>query len=82
MRKKIESLGTEVFVKYNKENEPIALPDSTVIFTSYHDVGTVEIIFDFATHERDISALISKDKGTRLQKVGERTYYRRSPELY
>ena len=82
MRKKIESLGTDVFVKYNKENEPLALPDSTVIFTSYHDVGTVDIIFDFATYERDISALISKDKGTRLQKVGERTYYRRSPEPY
>jgi len=82
MRKKIESLGTDVYVKYQKENDPLPLPDSTVIFTSYHEVGTVEIIFDFATYERDLATLISKYKGTRLEKVGERTYYRRSPEPY
>ena len=82
MRKKIESLGSEVFVKYEKANEPASLPDSTVIFTSYHDIGTVEIIFDFATEERELARLISKEKYFYLKKVGERTYYRRGPEPY
>jgi hypothetical protein len=80
MRKKIESLGSDVYVKYQKENDPIALPDSTVVFTSFHDVGTLEVIFDFATYERNLTTLISKERNTQLTKVGERTYYRRSPE--
>ena len=80
MRKKIESLGSEVFVKYQKENTPASLPDSTVVFTSFHDIGTIEIIFDFATHERDLTSLISGDKKYYLRKVDERTYYRRGPQ--
>jgi hypothetical protein len=82
MRKKIESLGSEVYVKYEKENAPATLPDSTVVFTSFHDIGTIEIIFDFATEERDLPSFISQEKRTYLKKVGERTYYRRGPEPY
>jgi hypothetical protein len=82
MRKKIQSLGSEVYVKYEKENAPASLPDSTVIFTSFHDVGTIEIIFDFATDERELHSIIPKEKKFYLKKVGERTYYRRGPEPY
>jgi hypothetical protein len=82
MRKKIESLGSEVFVKYLQENEPGSIPDSTVIFTSYHDIGRVEIIFDFATEERDIPQLITEKKRHHIKKVSPRTYYRRGPEPY
>jgi hypothetical protein len=82
MRKKIESLGSEVYVKYEKGNAPANLPDSTVIFTSFHDIGTIEIIFDFATKERDLHGLIPKERSFYLKKVGERTYYRRGPEPY
>jgi hypothetical protein len=82
MRKKIESLGSEVFVKYLPENDPGSIPDSTVIFTSYHDFGKVEIIFDFGTQERDIPQLITEKKRHHIKKVSARTYYRRGPEPY
>ena len=80
MRKKIESLGAMVYVKYQKENVPASLPDSTVVFTSFHDIGSIEIIFDFATHERDLINLIASDKKYYMRKVNERTYYRRGPQ--
>ena len=80
MRKKIESLGREVYVKYQKDNRPESLPDSTVVFTSFSDLGTIEIIFDFATNERDLSSLIPGDKKYYFKKVHERTYYRRGPQ--
>jgi len=80
MRKKVESLGREVYVKYQKENRPGSLPDSTVVFTSFSDVGTIEIIFDFATNERDLASLIPGEKKYYFKKVDERTYYRRGPQ--
>ena len=80
MRKKIESLGSVVYVKYQKDNAPASLPDSTVVFTSFQDIGTIETIFDFATHERNLASLIEDDKKYYLRKVGERTYYRRGPQ--
>ena len=82
MRKKIESLGTDVYVKYEKVNDPVTMPDSTVIFTSVHDIGMIEIIFDFATYERNIIGMLSNVKGSRIEKVSERTYYRRSPNTW
>ncbi len=81
MREKIRSLGTDVYVKYEIDNDPMSIPDSTVIFASFHDIGTVEVIYDFATHERDIPSLISNKRNFHVTKVGERTYYRRGPEL-
>ena len=80
MRKRMESLGSDVFVKYQKENDPIAIPDSTVVFSSHHDLGNIQIIFDFATEERDLISLIQKERKSYLTKVGDRTYYRRSDQ--
>ena len=82
MREKIESLGSEVFVKYQAENLPESIPDSTVVFTSFHDIGKVDIIYDFATQERDIPNLIVEKKRHSIRKVAARTYYRRGPEPY
>ena len=78
MRKRMESLGSDVFIKYQQENDPIAIPDSTVIFSSHHDLGNIQIIFDFATEERDLIPLIQNERKSYLAKVGDRTYYRRA----
>ena len=80
MRKKMESLWSEVYVNYHNQDAPATVPDSTVIFTSIHEFGSIEIIFDFATNEREISTFLAKKSYSQLKKVGDRTYYRRGAQ--
>ena len=79
MRSKVQSIGQNVYVNYQNTDAPKSLPDSVVIFTSSHDFGSIDIIYDFATNERSLLQTLSKENSSYLQKIRERTYYRRAP---
>jgi hypothetical protein len=74
MRKKIESLGRQVTVYYRNTFNP-AGADSIVIFKSITPLGTTEVIYDFASVERNFPEKKEKPKEFYFVKVAERTYY-------
>lgn len=82
MRKRIQSIGKEVIVKYEPGNEPEEFPDSVVVFCTPTDIGDLQVIYDFASQERNISSLMKSKSGYRATRVSDRTYYRRGPLNY
>ena len=77
MRSKVQSIGQKIYVNYQNDDAPTTIPDSVVVFTSSFDFGTIDVIYDFATNERSLLQVFSKERSSYLQKVNERTYYRR-----
>ena len=78
MRSKVQSIGQNVYVNYQNADAPTTIPDSVVVFTTSLDFGTIDVIYDFATNERSLLQLFSKERSSYLQKVSERIYYRRA----
>jgi len=79
MRSKVQSIGQNVYVNYQNVDAPQSIPDSVVIFTSHLYFGSIDVIYDFATNERSLLQTLSKENSSYLQKIRERTYYRRAP---
>ena len=78
MRSKVQSIGQNVYVNYQNADAPQSLPDSIVIFSTHLDFGSIDVIYDFATSERSLLETLSQKNSSYLQKVHERTYYRRA----
>ena len=80
MKKKIQEIGSNVYVNYQNADAPASIPDSIVIFTTCTGYGCLDVIYDFATNERGLINSLSKMRSSYLRKVDDRTYYRRGDQ--
>jgi hypothetical protein len=80
MKKKIQEIGSNVYVNYQDADARASIPDSIVIFTTCTGYGCLDIIYDFATNERGLIESLSRTESFYLRKLDDRTYYRRGDQ--
>ena len=78
MRDKTKRLGTFINITYQKSNYPQEVPDSFVTFSSSSLLGLIEVIYDFASQERNFPNDVSSKSNYYFVKVTNRIYYKRS----
>src|SRR5262249_38326206 len=78
MKRKIESLGSSVYVNY-EGGAQYEIPDSSVTFETITLAGVTEIVYDFATKPREFSNNTRNRREYYFVRLTDRIYYRRRP---
>lgn len=82
MRSRVQSIGKEVLVNYESGSGTEQFPDSVVVFCTPTGMGNIQVIYDFASRQRNMASLMKSKYGYGATRVSERTYYRRGPLNY